>query len=114
MRTSTFTHDFLLLFSGPLIWAVHFVAIYSFNGILCARTAAQASWLGVGIATWGIGGAGILAIAAIAACLAVEPRGAPDSHGFVRWVTIGLGWLAIVAIVWETLPVFLVPACGMS
>lgn len=113
MRMSPFTYNFLLLFAGPIVWAIHFLVIYGFIGILCARAAAGTSWLGTGIATWVIAGAGLLAIATIAACLAIKPRDAsPDTHGFVRWVAIGLGLLAIVAIAWETVTVFLVPACG--
>lgn len=109
-----FTHDFLLLFTGPLVWAVHFLAIYGFTGIVCARSLAGASWLGIGLATWVIGGAGVVAIAAIALlCLGVKPNAAtPDNRSFVRWMAIGLGLLSITAIVFETLTVLLVPACA--
>jgi hypothetical protein len=112
MRTSSFTHNFLLLFAGPLIWAVHFIAIYAVNGILCARLSASETW--TGIAAWAVAGAGALAIAAMAAIgLWVRPRDAtPDSHAFIQWVSLMLSLLASVAIVWETLPVFLVPACA--
>lgn len=115
MRLSTFTHDFLLLFSGPLVWAVHFLAIYGFIGVVCARGAAGVSWLGIGIGTWGVAGAGLLAIAAIAASFALQPRhAAPDNRRFVRWITVRLGLLAMVAIAWETVTVFLVPVCGVA
>jgi NO-binding membrane sensor protein with MHYT domain len=107
---SSFTHDFLLVFSGPLIWAVHFVAIYGFTGVFCARLAAAPQWQS--ITTWVIVAAGLAAAAAIAACLAVEPKdSAPDNRRFVRRVAAGLALLAIVAIVWETMTVFLVPVC---
>lgn len=113
MRASAFTHDFLLLFAGPLIWAIHFVAIYGFTGVVCARPDPGAAWLGVGLLTWGLVGAALAAIAAIVACLAVKPKdAATDNRSFVRWVSAGLGLLAIVAIVWETMTVFLVPSCA--
>lgn len=113
MRTSPFTHDFLLLFSGPLVWAVHFVAIYGFTGVLCARPGASASWLGMSLATWVLLAAGLAAAAAIAACMAIAPR--DDAHGnrhFVRWVARGLGALALVAIAWETMAVLIIPGCA--
>ena len=113
MRASSFTHDFLLLFAGPLIWSIHFLAIYAFTGIVCARPGAAASWWGIGVVTWALAGAGLAAIAAIAAFFAVKPRdAAPDNRSFIRRVSAGLGVLSIIAIVWETMTVFLVPSCA--
>jgi NO-binding membrane sensor protein with MHYT domain len=114
MRASSFTHNFLLLFSGPLIWAGHFVAIYGFTGILCARSYANVAWLGVGIAMWAIIGTGLVALIAMAAVsLRVKPRdAAADNQVFVRWMTLALSLLSGTAIVWETLSVFLVPVCN--
>lgn len=112
MRTSSFTHDFLLLFSGPLVWALHFVAIYGFTGVLCARPGANASWLGLSVAAWVLLAAGLAAAAAIAACMAIAPRdGDRGNRRFVRWVARGLGSLALVAIAWETLSVLMIPGC---
>jgi hypothetical protein len=113
VRSSTFTHDFLLLFAGPLVWAVHFLAIYGFTGVLCARPGMGGAWLGIAVASWVLVGAGVVAIVAVVLCFAVKPRDAtPDNRRFVRTVSMGLGLLAIVAIAWETLTVFLVPACA--
>lgn len=112
MRASPFTHDFLLLFSGPLIWALHFIAIYGFTGVLCARPGTNASWLGLSVATWVLVAAAVAAVAAIAACMAVAPRDtARENRRFVRWVARGLGGLAIVAIAWETMSVLLIQGC---
>jgi hypothetical protein len=113
MQVSPFTHNFLLLFAGPLIWAMHFLAIYGFTGIICARPSVYASWFGIGIVTWGIIAAGIVAIVMIAAVyLVVKPRdAAPDNHAFIRWMSVTLSLLSVVAIIWETLTVFLIPAC---
>lgn len=114
MRASPFTHNFLLLFSGPLIWAVHFVAIYAFTGVVCARAGTIQAWLDMHVALWAIAGASVFALAAIAAInLGIRPRdAAPDNHRFIRWMSITLGLLSAIAIVWETLPAFLVPVCG--
>jgi hypothetical protein len=112
MRVSLFTHDFLLLFAAPLIWGLHFVAIYGFTGVLCARPGANASWLGLSVATWVLVAAGLAAAAAIVACMAVAPRDAArENRRFVRRVGRGLGGLATVAIAWETMAVLIVPGC---
>lgn len=113
MPASPFTHNFLVLFAGPLIWAVHFIAIYGFTGIVCARLPASLTWHGIGIAVWGIAGAGLAAVAAITAVyLGAKLRDvAPDNLVFIRSMSLTLSLLAVIAIVWETLAVFLIPAC---
>lgn len=115
MRASSFTHNFLLLFAGPLIWAVHFVVIYGFIGIVCARPPASAGWLGIGIPVWGITAASLIAIAALMIIyLTVKPRDTlRDNHIFIRWMSLTLSLLSMIAIIWETLAAFLVPVCGL-
>jgi hypothetical protein len=114
MRLSSFTHDILLLFAGPLVWAVHFLAIYGFTGVVCARPGAGGpQWLGLGWTGWAIVALGGVAVLALAACLRARPRsGSPDNRAFLRWTALALGALALLAIAWETLAVFLVPACS--
>lgn len=109
---SVFTHDFLLLMAGPIVWAVHFVAIYGFVGVACARPAPQWQWLGVGWAGWVVVAMGAVALVALAACLLVRPAsGEPDNRRFLRWSSVALLALAALAIAWETLAVFMVPGC---
>lgn len=111
---SMFTHDILLLFAGPLVWAVHFVAMYGFAGVVCARPgAAQAQWLGIHVLVWGVCALGAAALAALAGCYALAPRtGEPDNRHFVRRTSRGLLLLAGVAVLWETFAVFILPACA--
>jgi hypothetical protein len=113
MPVVTFTRAFLLMFAGPLIWVAHFLFVYVLNGVVCARPAVQAEWLGIGATSWGINIATIVAISAIAAIqLRIRARstqaGNPD---FIDWLAAMLSLLAVIAIIWETLPIFLVPAC---
>lgn len=110
MRLSTFARTFLLLFSGPIVWAVHFLLIYGFTGIACARGLAQVQWLGIDAVAAGILAATLAAIVILAWILARLPKNTTDD--FVRWSALGLGMLTCVALVWEALPVFFVPACS--
>jgi hypothetical protein len=98
------------MFSGALIWAVHFMAIYGFTTLACARDFATTQWLGIGIVAWAIGAATIIALAAAVAVAVSATRTAPVI-GFTDWITAGVAALAALAIVWEALPVIMVPAC---
>jgi hypothetical protein len=110
MRARPFTATTLRMFAGVLIWAAHFTAIYSFNGIACARGFAESELLGVGATTWAIGTATAIAIAAILIVLVPAARRARGS--FEEWMAAGVAALALVAIVFETIPVFMVPPCA--
>lgn len=113
MRVSPFTHDFLLLFSGPIVWAAHFLTIYGWIGVLCAHGYPGGTWLDLGLPAWSVLLASTAAAAAIAAIgLRARSRAAsPDNRRFVLWMTRALAALSLLAIAWETLTVFLVPAC---
>jgi hypothetical protein len=112
MPVSTFTRSFLLLFCGPIVWAVHFLAIYGFTGVMCARPRwQQMEWLGYAIVRWGVVAAGLLAAAGIAAFLVQARRPELLAAGIPARMASGLGWLALLAIAWETAAAFVVPAC---
>lgn len=113
MTRSAFIPDFLLIFSGPIVWAIHFVAIYGWTGLICARPGWDTEWMSLPLIAWGVLGASVVAVAVIAFLafgLHVE-RGEEENPRFTRWLTKALAGFSILAIVWETIPVFLVPAC---
>lgn len=112
MQTSHFTRSFLLIFSGPIIWAVHFLAIYGLTGIVCARPAtARLLWLGMNAASWGTLAASLVAVSMIGIISLRTYPGSRSEYAFTPWMAVALGMLSIIAILWETLGVFLVPAC---
>ncbi|RJF95948.1 hypothetical protein [Noviherbaspirillum saxi] len=113
MSEPSFTRSMLRIFAGPIVWAVHFIVIYGFTGIACARRTAHLEWLGLGVIAWGIGGASIVAVATIAFMhLHTWRTGMQTSEkDFIRWSAAILGLISILAIAWETLPLFLVPKC---
>jgi hypothetical protein len=96
------------------MWALHFAAIYGFNGIVCARPGWDWTWLGMPASTLGIVASGVLALALVAgfAWKAWCQRAGGASRDFIAWFAVGLAALSAVAIVYETLTVWLVPACG--
>ena len=98
----TFLRSALLLFAGPLTWAAHFAAIYGFTGLACAR-----AWTGA--VPWAVAGA---TLAAALACAFVIAAGMRRREVFEAWLGAMLAAAALVAILWEALPVLLVPACA--
>lgn len=114
MAGPSFTRSFLRLFSGPIIWALHFLAVYGFTGVVCARPGVRDTWLGISVFTWGIGVASLLAIAAVIVLHVRDWRAIliTRQFDFLRLTASGLGLLSIVAMVWETLPVLMLPLCN--
>jgi hypothetical protein len=122
-RTATDDADFtwttVRLTANLLIWAAHFGVIYAGSALVCARGGLDASLLGVGVLTWIIGLATLAALAGVlwvGAAAIREIRCGRHPHGstpwFLNWVSAGLGGLAVVAIVWEAVPLFIVPPCA--
>lgn len=110
---SSFARAFLLMLAGPIIWAAHFLFIYSFVGVVCARPALHVKWMGAAMSSWVIVAASLLALAAMAV-IYLRLRGSMPRTGdpaFLPWLAGTLSLLSAVAIIWETLPVLLVPPC---
>jgi hypothetical protein len=104
------TGNTLRMLSGALVWALHFMTIYVFTALACARGFAEVRWLGITVVSWTIGAATTIALVAAVTIITVAMReGRPA--GFNAWMTTSVAALAVVAIVWETLPALMVPAC---
>jgi hypothetical protein len=86
--------------SPIVVWAVHFGLIYGFTGLACARGWERA-------VPWTVGAATILAAVLTLALILTNL-----SSGFTRWMTAAVAALALVAILFEGVPVLLIPACG--
>jgi hypothetical protein len=110
MSALTSNGSALRMVAGALVWALHFLSIYVFAALACARGFADVRWLGIGVVSWTIGAATALALAALAIIVVGVMRGARPI-GFNDWVSASVAALAAVAIVWETLPALMVPAC---
>lgn len=91
----------LWLSSGVIVWAVHFIGIYGFTGLACAR-----GWHAA--VPWGVGAATALAAAVAAMLLA---RALPRRAAFEDAMVVGLAGFALLAIVWEGISIFMVAPC---
>lgn len=97
---------------GFFIWAAHFLIVYVGAALVCALAPAKAS------GNTGLTAALALATVAAAAIVVLhgvrryrQQRELPDQR-FPMYVTIGCDAIALVAIIWQLFPIFLVPACA--
>jgi hypothetical protein len=106
--------DFLQLFTGPVVWFAHFVALYGAEALICTPGLAKP-----GVMTWVAAGATLAALAALAAfaglVLRRPAREPADSQGgarFLRAATLLLALLSAIAVVWVTFPAAVLPVCA--
>jgi hypothetical protein len=86
---------------GPFLWALHFTMVYGFTALACARGFAAAVPSAVAAATLILGTLTVIVIL----------RGTKGA-GFIDWLAAALAGFALLAIVWEAIPAFVVPACA--
>ena len=97
-----------LMLAGLLVWAAHFVFVYGFTGLACARPSWGWTRHGTDSAETGVAAATLAAALAILAVIRVARR-TPDA--FSRWLSISGALLAFVAVAWAGLAILLIPAC---
>jgi len=90
----------LRISAGVIVWVLHFALIYGFTALACARGLPA-------VVPWVIGGATAIAGGACLALIAREWR----RQGFEAWLALSLDATALLAILWEALPVLMVPIC---
>lgn len=104
-----------------MIWAVHFGVIYTITALACARGDGDSVLMALGgVRTWVIGATALALLAAAAVLfLALRDRkgSASNRHerpvqGFLAYTTATLAALSLLAILWNGLPVLIVPPCG--
>lgn len=88
--------------AGVIVWTLHFAAIYGVTGLACARAWTSIIGPSIGAAT---------ALAATA-CIAIIVAGWRRRAEFESWLSASVAALALVAIVYEAIPVLIVPLCG--
>jgi hypothetical protein len=120
MTNALFTPTFLYLSAGLIIWAARFLAAYIFTALACARGFADATLAGIGIvpavvslftAAVAIACAAVMA-RALAHLRTAPPEPANENARFVHYVAGSIAALGLLAAIWETIPVFVIPICA--
>lgn len=130
MVARAFERDSLFsLIVGPLVWSAHFLAIYVFTAIACARGFFHHEVFGIGIVPLVGSALSLVALAVIADALYLswyrwlgdEPEGQPppphdrgdvaSRREFMAYAGLLLSALALIATVWQTLPIFFFASC---
>lgn len=118
----------LTTMAAPMtVWALHFVVIYSLVGLACERGWTLHVVAGLNILVWQLGLLCVIALALLAwlarraardvrHAAAERSMPGPDvaakRRRFVARVTLALCLLAAVAVLFTTIPAFLVPTCA--
>ena len=132
MVARAFERDSLFsLIAGPLVWAVHFLTLYILTAIACAHGFFHQEILGVRVVPLVGGAVTVVAVALIldGGWLAYRRwRGMPSDHEtaplpphdandvarrrrFMAYAGLLLSGLALIATVWETLPILFFATC---
>jgi hypothetical protein len=131
MVARAFEHDSLFsLIAGPLVWSAHFLLIYVFTALACARGFFHDEILGIRIVPLVGSALSLVAVALIIDALYLSWRrwqggladderlpGTQDDDGttsrrqFMARAGLLLSAVALVATVWQTLPVFFFASC---
>ncbi len=88
--------------SGAIVWAIHFSILYGFAALACAR--------GLGGAVPWVSLAATLA--ALGAVAVIAARNVPRRGEFTAWLALSVAGLALVAVLYESIPLFIVPICA--
>ena len=97
---------------GFFIWAAHFLVVYVGAALACALApdaAGSSAALQTTLTLVTVAAAAVLVLHGLWRYLG--QRELPEQR-FPMYVTIGCDAIALVAIVWQLFPIFLVPACA--
>lgn len=98
----SFARTSLYISAGVIIWALHFALIYGVTALACAR-----GWDGIVAPA-----IALASLVAVLATLVVIVVGWRRRAQFESWLAATVGALALVAIIYEAIPVLIVPTCG--
>jgi hypothetical protein len=102
MSARRFAPAALGLSAAVVVWALHFTALYGGTALACARGMPQVVLPAITGAT----------LAAAVALAVIAVRGWSRRAVFEHWLSAALAAVALLAVLWEALPVLVVPPCG--
>lgn len=109
----------------PVIWAVYFVGVYAWQGLACGTALNSAELAGVNLVRLGliliwIVALGLMLITGLRAwrigqVLSHDPENPSDKIAermlFMRWLSLLLSGLFLVAVIWIGLPTLMLDPC---
>ena len=110
----------LFMIGGLLVWAIHFMIIYGFTAIACAKGFAITNVFGLGIIPLVIAAVTLLAWVTAGAVLgsaiagSIPPRSArfnEATEDFLRYTAALIAMLSLVATAWNALPILVFTPC---
>jgi len=115
------------LIVGPMVWVAHFLSIYVFTALACARGFFEVEALGLGIVPLVGGALTLVAVALIVdagvlswrrwhAAQGEEQPPHDDNHPasrrrFMAYAGLLLSGIALIATIWEALPILFLTTC---
>jgi formate hydrogenlyase subunit 3/multisubunit Na+/H+ antiporter MnhD subunit len=116
MKAKSFS-EFLWVLSGPVIWTVHFFSIYITESLICTRPdpSVGVMWVAALLLT-------IAALALLGAVIVLQRRTFTkpgkntegEDRDFLPWLTLLLSMVSALAVIWVTVPVFMLPVCAFA
>lgn len=101
-----------------LLWALHFFVLYVAVASGCTRGWAHARWAGLPAVNFGLGifsaAALVLAVAIVWRSLRGSREKSAARHSLIPALRLAGGVLALVGIVWNTVPLLMITPCAMS
>lgn len=109
--TRQFVVATLRITAGILIWGVHFLVIYGYTGLACARRFEAHGAALLDLVPWVIGASTAIGVALCAAFIVPGLR-RPRNDDFSRWMSAWIAALAVVAMTLEAAGVLWIPLCA--
>ena len=132
MVARAFERDSLFsLIAGPLVWAAHFLSLYVFTAIACAQGFFEDELFGLGVVPVVGGAITLAAVLLILDALVLSWRrwrgrpfdgeapplpphdsnDVPSRRRFMAYAGLLLSGIALIATIWETLPILFFASC---
>lgn len=119
MTERSFAPRVLLASAGLLVWGAHFLFIYVFAALACARAFADLRLIGIGVVPLAILASTVAALLLLAG-LAVRAwrtenrvlAADPDTPRFLRHLGAALTVYSAAAILLQALPALIIPVCA--
>jgi hypothetical protein len=107
--------DLLRLFVGPVVWFLHLALLYGAEALICTPPVSSGRtmiWLGIAATVAALG-----TLVFLAAVPAPRVDGRPSEYtgaAYLHNTTRLLALLSAIGVIWNALPVALVPVCALA